>query len=123
MLGSTAAIDAAIGAFATVAPHSFYRHVLGVDLLGPYNSHLLSDVGGFYLSLGVLFTWAACTLGRELIQATCTAATLVAILHFTYHAAHLDRFSPGQAAAQTVALVVAVVLPILAFRMSRSGVR
>ncbi len=33
--------DAATGALAAVAPHVFYRHVLGVDLLGPYNQHLI----------------------------------------------------------------------------------
>ena len=46
-LGVIAGSDAAIGAFAAITPHAFSRHVVGVDLLGPYNEHLLRDIGCF----------------------------------------------------------------------------
>jgi hypothetical protein len=122
LLWSLAALDTAVGAFAAVAPHAFYRNVLGVDLLGPYNQHLLSDVGGF-LGFGLLFGWAAWTLGRQLVRAACVPATLTGLLHFGYHAAHLEHFSTGTAAAQTAGLTIAVALPLLALFMTRSADR
>jgi hypothetical protein len=123
LLWSLAALDTAVGAFATVAPHAFYRNVLGVDMLGPYNQHLLSDVGGFYLGFGLLFAWAAWTRGRQLVRAACVAATLTGVLHFGYHAAHLEHFSTGTAAAQTAGLTFAVALPLLSLFASRSADR
>lgn len=104
-------INLAIGAYATIAPHSFYRHVLGVDLMGPYDEHLLSDVGGFYLGFGLLFAWAARTLARELVRASAAAFTLTQALHLAYHALHLEHFTAAQAAAQTVGLGVFLALP------------
>lgn len=121
VLGLNAALDATMGASATLAPHSFYRHVLGVDLLGPYNQHLLSDVGGFYLGFGLLFAWAARNLARELVRAACASAVLTSILHFTYHAQHLEHFTGGQGATQTAGLAIAIALPIIALLISRSG--
>jgi hypothetical protein len=121
LLWLLAGIDTALGVFAAIAPHAFYRHVPGVDLLGPYNQHLLSDVGGFYLGFGLLFAWAAWTLSRELVRATCAAATLTALIHFSYHAAHLEHFSIGTAAAQTAGLTLTLVLPLLALLVSRSA--
>jgi hypothetical protein len=123
LLWLLAGIDTALGAFAAIAPHTFYRQVVGVDLLGPYNQHLLSDVGGFYLGFGLLFAWAAWTLSRELVRATCAAATLTALIHFSYHAAHLEHFGIGTAAAQTAGLTLTLALPLLALLASRSADR
>jgi hypothetical protein len=119
LLGLNAASDAAIGAFAAITPRAFYRHVVGVDLLGPYNEHLLRDVGSFYVAFGLLFAWAATTLGRELVRATCAAAIFTNLVHFTYHAAHLEHFSVGEAFAQTTLLAIGLALPILALLASR----
>ena len=68
-LRALAAICLATGAFAELAPHAFYRHVVGVDMLGPYNEHLLTDVGGFYLGFALLFAWGARRPSPELAQA------------------------------------------------------
>ena len=119
LLWLLALVDAAIGGLGTIAPHAFYRHVLGVDLLGPFSEHLLSDVGGFYLGFGLLFAWAAWTLARELVRAACASAILTSLIHFSYHAAHLEHFTTGQVIAQTVGLAVVVVLPILALLANR----
>ncbi len=121
LLWLLAVADAATGALATVAPHVFYRHVLGVDMLGPYNQHLISDVGGFYLGSGLLFAWAARTLSPQLVRAACAAAILTAVIHFGYHAAHLEHFSTGKAAAQTAGVALQVALPLLALLANRSG--
>src|SRR5690606_28639992 len=62
-LAGLAVLSLLIGLYGLVSPHGFYRNVIGVDLLGPYNQHLLTDVGGFYLGFAVVFAWAARTLG------------------------------------------------------------
>ena len=110
--------SAATGLPAAIAPRSFYDDFpLGrewVAMLPPYNQHLVTDVGGFYLAFAVLFAWAAVTVRRELIVPLCTAWTLAAVLHFGYHVTHLDGWDVGDAVTQTVALALLLVLPVSA---------
>jgi hypothetical protein len=113
-LGGFAAVSLAVGLYAFVWPHSFYDYVLGVDRLPPYNQHLLSDVGGFYLAFAVLFAWAAVDRGRALVLATCAAWIVVQALHLAYHVTHLERFSVATAVAQTVLLVAAPAVAVAA---------
>jgi hypothetical protein len=120
VLWSLAASSLAIGLFAALTPRSFYGHVVGVDLLPPFNQHLLSDVGGFYLGFAVLLSWAAITLGRELVAATCAAWTLTQTLHFLYHGLHLENFSVGEAALQTALLALLLSGPLFAALLMRS---
>ena len=71
-----------IGLTAAVLPRTFYddfpflRH--WVELLPPYNEHLVTDVGGLYLGFAVLFAWAAWTLQPTLVRAVCSAWLLTA---------------------------------------------
>lgn len=109
------------GAYAIAAPHSFYRHVVGVHLLGPYNEHLLSDVGGFYLGFGVTFTWAARTLSSQLVRATCAGFALTQTAHFIWHALNLQPFTFAQGAVQTIGLGVFLALPLAVLYLSWSG--
>jgi hypothetical protein len=101
----------------TLGPGSFYASFpLGrgwVELLPPYNEHLIRDVGGFYLAFAILFAWAAVTLARALIVPLCVAWTVAAVLHAIFHVTHLDGFSTGDAVAQTVGLLAVVALPVL----------
>ena len=105
----------------TLGPSSFYASFpLGrgwVDLLPPYNEHLIRDVGGFYLAFAVLFAWAAVTLARALIVPLCVAWTVAAVLHAIFHITHLDGFGTGDAIAQTAGLLAVVVLPAVALSL------
>jgi hypothetical protein len=107
-----------VGIPATLAPRYFYDDFpLGrawVEMLPPYNQHLISDVGGFYLAFTVLFAWAAVTLRRALVVPLCTAWILAALLHFVYHASHLDGWNVSDAVAQTAGLGLVLVLPVAA---------
>src|SRR4029077_5684580 len=84
---------ASIGLIATLAPHTFYDDFPffshWVDLLPPYNEHLVTDVGGLYLGFAVLFAWAAWTLQPTLVRAACSAWLLTEALHLGFHATHL----------------------------------
>jgi hypothetical protein len=109
---------ASIGLTATILPHTFYDDfpflTHWVDLLPPYNEHLVTDVGGLYLGFAVMLGWAALTLERTLVQAVCTAWLLTAAIHLFFHATHLDDFDTGDAIAEIVSLALLLIPPPLA---------
>lgn len=111
------------GLEATLGPSSFYASFpFGrgwVELLPPFNEHLLRDVGGFYLAFAILFAWAAVTLAPALIVPLCVAWTVAAVLHAYFHITHLDGFSTGDAIAQTAGLLAVVAFPVLAIVTTR----
>jgi len=114
-LGAAAAL---IGLTATFAPRTFYDDfpfaAHWVDLLPPYNEHLVTDVGGLYLGFAVLFAWAGWTLERTLVRAVCVAWLLTAGLHLIFHAGHLDGFGTADAVAEIASLALLLVPPPLA---------
>lgn len=107
-----------IGLTAAVVPHTFYDDfpfvTSWVELLPPYNEHLVTDVGGLYLGFSVLFAWAAWTLDRTLVQAVSVAWLLAAGIHLLFHAGHLDNFGTGDAIAEIFSLALLLVPPPLA---------
>ena len=108
---------ASIGLTATLAPHTFYddfpflRH--WVELLPPYNEHLVTDVGGLYLGFAVLFAWAAWTLQPTLVRAVCSAWLLTAALHLLFHVTHLEGFDTADAIGQVTSLAFLLIPPPL----------
>ncbi len=109
------------GAWAFLAPRSFYDDFPGagrhwVSLLPPFNEHLTTDVGGFYLAFALLFGWAAVTLARPLLNALLSAYVIASVLHVGYHLAHLDGYSTLDKVGQTAgfALLIAIALALLA---------
>jgi hypothetical protein len=118
------ALSAAVpGLQATISPTAFYDDFpfgrAWVQLLPPYNEHLIRDVGGFYLAFAILFGWAALRPSRELVVPLAAAWSVAALLHAVYHALHLDGFGAGDAVAQTAGLVAVLALPVLAIVLAR----
>jgi hypothetical protein len=107
-----------IGLPAAIAPHTFYDDfpfvAHWVELLPPYNEHLVTDVGGLYLGFAVLFAWAAWTLDRTLVQAVSVAWLLTAAIHLFFHAGHLDNFSTAEATAEIASLALLLIPPPIA---------
>jgi hypothetical protein len=107
-----------IGVVAAFAPHAFYddfpflRH--WVDLLPPYNEHLVTDVGGLYLGFSVLFGWAAWKLEPTLVRAVCVAWLLTEALHLGFHATHLENFDTADAIGQVASLAFLLIPPAVA---------
>jgi hypothetical protein len=116
-----------IGLTAFAVPRTFYEDfpflTHWVNLLPPYNEHLITDVGGLYLGFAVLFAWAARTLDRTLSRAVCVAWLLTAGLHLIFHAAHLDGFSAADAVAELTALALLLAPPALVLWASTPGSR
>jgi hypothetical protein len=113
-----AAEAAAVAVPALLAPRYFYDSfpfgASWVDMLPPFNQHLISDIGGFYLAFAVLFAWAAVTLRRPLIVPLCIAWAFAAVVHFVYHVTHLDGWDAADAIAQTITLALVLALPLIA---------
>ena len=97
-----------VGVQATFTPRSFYDDFpLGrgwVRMDGPYNQHLVRDVGSLNLALVVL-VFAALFVSTRVLARTAMIAWLVnAIPHFVYHARHITMNS--MAAADRVGILV-----------------
>jgi Domain of unknown function (DUF4345) len=109
---------ASIGITAAFAPHHFYDDfpflAHWVDLLPPYNEHLVTDVGGLYLGFAVIFVWAAWTVQRELVRAACVAWLAVAALHLIFHATHLEGFGTADAIGELTSLALLLAPPLAA---------
>jgi hypothetical protein len=119
----TAASAAGVGVLAAFAPRTFYDDFpyVGhwVDRLPPYNEHFVTDVGGLYLGFALVLAWAAATLARQLVLAACWGWILFSVLHFIFHARHLDGFGTGDAVQELVSLGVVIALPLLALWAAR----
>jgi hypothetical protein len=106
-----------IGLTATVFPRTFYEDfpfvAHWVNLLPPYNEHLVTDVGGLYLGFAVLFAWAARTLERTLTRAVCVGWLLTASLHLIFHADHLEGFTTADAVGELASLGLLVGAPLM----------
>jgi hypothetical protein len=114
-----AANAALIGAWALLAPASFYRSFPGggrawVSIDGPYNEHLVRDVGGLNLALLVL-TIGALYLRKYAVTRLAGLAWLpFAIPHAIYHAAHVgDLTSATDKVANVGGLAVTALLAVV----------
>jgi hypothetical protein len=105
------------GLWAAGFPRSFYDDFPGlgrvwVSVDGPYNEHLVRDVGALYLALAALLVVAA-VRGTPTLVAVAAGVNLVnALPHLTYHALNLDVYDTVDKVANLVVLGTAVVVPV-----------
>ncbi len=86
-----------VGGWASLNPRSFYDSFPGfghhwVSMNGPYNEHLVRDVGGLYLALAVLGLFALVWRDRRSSLMTAAAWTVFSVLHLGFHLHHLEHF-------------------------------
>lgn len=126
----TALLAVFVGGWAGGAPRSWYDSFPGLGLhwlpvLGPYNEHLIRDVGALYLALAVLSVGAALRPGQDyLVRLTGAVWLVFSVAHLGYHLLHLDMYGPLDKLLNVVALgyfvVVGAVL-LLPVRASSAG--
>lgn len=109
---------AVVGGWALLAPRSFYddfpgggRHWVSAD--GPYNEHLVRDVGSLNLALALVLAAAAITMSVVVVRTAMLASLVNAAPHFLYHALHLDTLDTADAVGNVISLGLAVALPVL----------
>jgi nucleoside-diphosphate-sugar epimerase len=115
-----------VGLQALFMPRSFYddfpfgRGWVAMD--GPYNQHLVRDVGSLNLALVVL-VFAALFVGTRTLARVAMVVWLVnAVPHFLYHLGHLKMdMTGGDKFALVVTLGFAVVAPIFVLLWTGKG--
>lgn len=114
-----------VGVWALLAPSSFYDDFPlpgrdWVSLAGPYDEHLVRDVGGLYLALGVVTLWAALRPRTDLFVVVGVAWEVFSVPHLLFHVGHLDGLATFDKVAQTVSLGATVLLAALLVAPSRT---
>lgn len=105
------------GLQASISPRSFFDDFPAgrgwvAATGGPYNEHLVRDVGVLFVALVVPTLWTAWT--REGDRAVAVAWIIQGVAHLGFHAAHLDHLSGGDQIGLIASLVIVVVLAITA---------
>jgi hypothetical protein len=117
-LGYLAISEIFVGLWQLLLPRSFYddfplpgHH--WVSTLPAFNEHLLTDLGGLNLGLGVMLVIAGVTLDRTLTRTVLLGYLLYAVPHLFFHLGHLGQFATVDVISQVVTLTSAAALPIL----------
>jgi pimeloyl-ACP methyl ester carboxylesterase len=111
------------GIWAALAPRSFYDDFPGlgrswVSPDGPYNEHLVRDVGDLYLALAIVTVGAAITLGRPFVRAVLVAWFVSGTLHVVYHSRHTEVLETADAVASLFSLAIGPILPLVLFALT-----
>lgn len=112
-----------VGLWAAFAPRSFYDDFPGggrswVAPDGPFNEHLVRDVGALNLALAVVTIAAALLLIRSLVVVAALGWLAYGLPHLVYHLRHLDPFETGDQAGIVGSLVLAPALGLVALLLS-----
>ena len=117
-LGYLALTSLLVGIWAQFFPQSFYNDFPGlgrawVRLDGPFNEHVIRDVGGLNLGLGLAAFFALRFPQTRVIQAVSLAIFVYSLPHYIYHLTHLSRLpSTLDQVANIVLLGLNVFIPL-----------
>lgn len=115
MLLILAATGAYTGPWATISPRSFYDSFPGLGRVwiavdGPYNEHLIRDVGATYTALFVLSIIAAFSLQPVAVALAGWTWLTFGALHLSYHLPHLGELDATDQVLNVIALGGSFVL-------------
>ncbi|UYZ61773.1 hypothetical protein [Hymenobacter weizhouensis] len=107
------------GVWAAFGPQSFYDFFpdfgLGLRWVasdGPYNEHLIRDVGAFFLSVSILPLLALLRPRLVAVRAVPLCLLLFNGLHLAYHLGHLHMVTPVNRYTSIAALIGSLVLTV-----------
>ncbi len=117
-LALSAALAFFVGGWAFFAPHSFYDSFPGVlgtwiSIDGPFNEHLIRDVGAMYLALGIASIGGLVWRSAAVFRVLGLAWTVFGVLHLGYHAMHLEHVDAETAVGSIVSLSISLALGIV----------
>jgi hypothetical protein len=107
-----------IGVWAAFAPRSFYDDFPGLGRMwvapdGPYNEHLVRDVGELNLALAVVTVIALVALTPILVRAVLAGWIVYSVPHLVYHLRHLDPFATDDQVSIIASLALVPVLAVV----------
>ena len=116
---------AILAVWATLAPRSFYDDFPGaghswVSASGPYNEHLVRDVGAFNLGLLVVAVIAFVTLERRTVQAALLAVAAAGLPHLIFHLTDTESLGTLDNVVSLLGLVLVVAVPLAVLPLTRS---
>lgn len=108
-------IGLVVGLWAAVGPRDFYDAFPGFGRTwvaddGPFNEHLIRDVGGLYLALAAASLASLWTRDTRVAGA---AWTVFGLLHLGYHATHLGYLAAVDVVGNVVALGLSLIVGIV----------
>jgi len=125
LLVALGAPQALIGVWALFAPQNFYDDFGPgggwVSTLGAYDEHLVRDVGGLFIGLGVLMIVAAVRGRRSLTQTAVAVWLIFAVPHAIYHLLNLGPYTTADAVANAVTLVWTVLAAVIVLLLLRAA--
>jgi alkylhydroperoxidase family enzyme len=101
--------QALIGLWALASPRTFYDDFpAGTDgwvhVLGPFDEHLVTDVGALFIALGVVLVLAGLSLRRGAVIAAATGWLIFSVPHFLWHVFNLEPYDTVDAVSNTLTL-------------------
>ncbi len=116
-LGILTASGLFVGGWAAPFPRSFYDSFPGlgrtwVSIDGPYNEHLVRDVGAFYLALALVGMLALMWRERHVTLVVGAAWAMFSGPHLAYHLVHVDELESLDAVGQSASLAVTLLLAV-----------
>ena len=118
LLSITSIIGTAVGVWAAFFPVAFYDSFPGIGLGpwvavdGPFNEHLVRDVGALYLALAAAGFYAAITGSVAASRAVGIAWIVFSMPHLGYHLQHLEGFDVLNAVVEIISLSSTIVLAV-----------
>jgi hypothetical protein len=116
------AINIGTGFWASVDPESWWDSFPGfghswVSAFGPFNEHLVRDVGGLFLAFGVLFVLASFFLDKRFAGSALVAWLFFAIQHLVFHLRERGSLSSSDNLLSIEGLAFEVALPVFLLLM------
>ncbi len=123
VLGGLTLSSLYVGGWATAAPRSFYHSFPGFNRAwiradGPYNEHLIRDVGAMYLALGALCVGAIVCNDERVRRLAGLVWTTFSLPHLLYHLAHpadqgyADQVATGVTLSLTLLGALYLMIPL-----------
>lgn len=114
-LSATSVIALVVGIWAHFFAQGFYENFPAVwgkwiHQDGPYNQHLVQDVGAMYLALGFASLCGLVWRSAQTLRVLGVAWTTFGLLHFSYHLAHLAGMTVTDAVGNVVGLGLCLLL-------------
>jgi hypothetical protein len=122
-----ATLQAEIGIWGVLAPHSFYASYPGdghhwVSQMGPYDEHLVRDFAAMELGFAVLLVCAAVWFERRLVLVAGAAFMAATLPHFAYHLTTTPMLSTADNLASLGGFAIELALIANAIAWTRSAV-
>lgn len=122
-------VGLSLGVWAYFAPLHWYSTFPGMGMnwlpvLGPYNEHLVTDVGAMFLALGVLSALAVYYLrNRPVVVITAISWSVFNVLHLIYHLGMLHMYGARDAVLNGVGLGLLLAVSLVLLIPARGSVR